>query len=165
MERAKVSDWIVLTMLWTMIVGLVMVAIWLTFGWMVESFGRATAVATFFAVGGVILAIFLWVASSRHTVAIMRSTLSFAADTHEANVQALRSLSSVQREDARTHRIREQGRVQIEVAGYRAALADARQEVRREWQNEQRQATPAPTPTWAMGADEDGEGEGFNWVK
>jgi hypothetical protein len=82
------------------------------------------------------------------------------------NVTALRSLSSVQREDARTHRIREQGRVQIEVAGYRAALADARQEVRREWQHEQRQVQQAmPAQTWAMGADDDDAGESFQWIK
>jgi len=163
--RNRLSDAIVLMIIILMWTGLLFGAGWLTFGWMVESFGREVAVVTVFALGGVALAVFLWVASSRHTTAIWRSALHYAADTHEANVTALRSLSSVQREDARTHRIREQGRVQIEVAGYRAALADARQEVRREWQNEQRQATPAPTPTWAMGADEDGEGEGFNWVK
>lgn len=139
-------------MMWT---GLIFVGVWLAFGWLVESFGREVAVVTVFALGGIVLAVFLWVASSRHTTAIWRSALNYAADTHDANVQALRSLSSVQREDARAHRIREQGRVQIETASYRAALADARQEVRREWQQGQRQAT---TPTWAMGADEDDAG-------
>lgn len=48
-------------------------------------------------------------------------------------------------------------------AGAEAALADARQEVRREWQHELRQAPPAPAQTWAMGADED-DGD-FQWIK
>lgn len=163
--RSRLSDAIVLALIVLMWTGLIMFAGWLAFGWMVESFGREVAVVTVFALGGVALAIVLWVASSRHTTAIWRSALHYAADTHEMNVQALRSLSSVQREDAKRLRIRDQANAQIEVASYRAALADARQEVRREWQQEQRQTTPAPAQTWAMGADEDGEGEGFQWVK
>lgn len=160
--KNRLSDAIVLMMIVLMWTALVMFGGWMAFRWMVESFGREVAIVTVFALGGVTLAVFLWVASSRHTTAIWRSALTYAADTHDANVQALRSLSTVQREDARTHRIREQGRVQIEVAGYRAALADARQEVRREWQQEQRQATPAPTPTWAMADDEPDD---FQWSK
>lgn len=47
---------------------------------------------------------------------------------------------------------------------YRAALADARQEVRREWQIEQRAAPPAQT--WAMSADDqDSSGDDFQWLK
>ena len=164
--RSRLSDAIVLALIVLMWTGLIMFAGWLAFGWMVESFGREVAIVTVFALGGVALAIVLWVASSRHTTAIWRSALHYAADTHEMNVQALRSLSSVQREDAKRLRIRDQANAQIEVAGYRAALADARQEVRREWKNEQRQVQPAtPAQTWAMGADEDGESEGFRWVE
>ena len=163
MDRAKVSDWIVLTLLWAMIVGLVMVAIWLVFGWMVESFGREVALVTTFAVAGVVLAIVLWVGSSRHTTAIWRAALSYAADTHDMNVTALRSLSAVQREDAKAHRIREQAHAQIEVASYRAALTDARQEVRREWQQVRQQETPAAA-TWAM-VEDDAGGDDFQWSK
>lgn len=159
--RNRLSDAIVLMVIVLMWTALVMFGGWLAFRWMVESFGREVAIVTVFALGGIVLAIVLWVASSRHTTAIWRSALNYAADTHEANVTALRSLSSVQREDARTHRIREQGRTQIEVASYRAALADARQEVRREW----RQAAPTAPATWAMGAAEDGEDDGFQWTK
>lgn len=160
--KNRLSDAIVLMMIVLMWTALVMFGGWMAFRWMVESFGREVAVVTVFALGGVVLAIVLWVGSSRHTTAIWRSALSYASDTQDASVTALRSLSSVQREDARTHRIREQGRVQIETASYRAALADARQEVRREWQIEQRQATPAPTPTWAMADDEPDD---FQWSK
>jgi len=163
--RNRLSDAIVLMVIVLMWTALVMFGGWLMFRWMVESFGREVAVVTVFALGGVALAVFLWVASSRHTTAIWRSALHYAADTHEMNVTALRSLSSVQREDAKRLRIRDQANAQIEVSSYRAALADARQEVRREWQIEQRQVQAAPAQSWAMGADDDGDGEGFRWVK
>lgn len=159
--RNRLSDAIVLMLIVLMWTALVMFGGWLAFRWMVESFGREVAIVTVFALGGVALAIVLWVASSRHTTAIWRSALHYAADTHEMNVTALRSLSSVQREDAKRLRIRDQANAQIEVASYRAALTDAR----REWQQEQRQVQAAPASTWAMGADEDGEGDGFQWVK
>jgi hypothetical protein len=71
-------------------------------------------------------------------------------------VDALRSLSAVQREDAKAHRIREQGRTQIEVSNYRAALSDARQEIRREWQQTTR-AQPTQ-PSWAMLDDDASDG-------
>jgi hypothetical protein len=87
--------------------------------------------------------------------------LTYAADTQDANVAALRSLSGVQREDARTYRIREQGRTQIEVANYRAALTDARQEIKRELRSEQQQPTQ---PSWAMDDDEDEAGS-FRWMQ
>ena len=115
--------------------------------------------------GGVVLAVFLWVASSRHTTAIWRSALNYAADTHDANVQALRSLSAVQREDARTHRIREQAQAQIGVASYRAALADARAVTRQELRIEQQQAQAPQIRAWAMGEEEEGEGGGFQWTE
>jgi hypothetical protein len=156
MKENRLGEAIVLmiiVLMWTLTI---FAAIWLAFAWMADSFGRDVAVVTMFALGGVTLAIVLWVASSRHTTAIWRSALNYAADTQDASVTALRSLSSVQREDARTHRLREQGRVQIEVASYKAALTDARQEMRQQ----DRQATPAQT--WAM-AEEDGEGGDFRW--
>lgn len=156
--KNRLSDAIVLMIIVLMWTALLMFAGWLAFGWMVESFGREVAIVTVFALGGVVLAIVLWVGSSRHTTAIWRSALHYAADTHDANVQALRSLSAVQREDARTHRIREQAQAQIGVASYRAALADARQEVRREQQ-------AAPAQSWAMGEDADWEGGGFRQVE
>lgn len=158
--KNRLSDAIVLMIIILMWTGLLFGAGWLAFSWMVESFGRDVAVVTVFALGGVVLAIVLWVGSSRHTTAIWRSALSYAADTQDASVQALRSLSAVQREDAKAYRIREQGRVQIEVANYKAALTDARQDARREWQIEQRQQTPAQS--WAM-ADE--EQDDFQWTK
>jgi hypothetical protein len=106
----------------------------------------------------VVVAIVLWVGSSRHTTAIWRSALSFAADTQDANVQALRSLSSVQREDARAYRVREQAQAQIGVASYRAALTDARQAVRQELRVEQKQPV---AQVWGMGEEE--ENGGFQW--
>ena len=152
-----------------MLIGLMWTAllfggIWLAFGWLVESFGREVAIVTTFAIGGVVLAILLWVASSRHTTSIWRSALSYAADTQELSVNALRSLSAAQREDAKANRIREQARAQIEVAGYKAALVDARQQVRQEWRQEQ---TP-PARTWAMAGGDDAAGaeeDDFQWTQ
>lgn len=141
--RGRLSDAIVLMLIVLMWTALLMFTGYLAFQWMVESFGREVAIVTVFALGGVILSVVLWVASSRHTTAIWRSALNYAADTHEMNVNALRSLSAVQREDAKRLRIRDQANAQIEVASYRAALADARQELRQ---------------TWAM--DESAEGDG-----
>lgn len=141
--RGRLSDAIVLMLIVLMWTALLMFTGYLAFQWMVESFGREVAIVTVFALGGVILSVVLWVASSRHTTAIWRSALNYAADTHEMNVNALRSLSAVQREDAKRLRIRDQANAQIEVASYRAALADARRELRQ---------------TWAM--DESAEGDG-----
>ena len=150
----------VIGLMWT---ALVFVGIWLAFGWLVESFGRDVAIVTVFALGGVTLAIVLWVASSRHTTAIWRSALSFAADTQDMNVQALRSLSAVQREDARAYRVREQAQAQINVANYRAALADARAVTRQELRIEQQQVAPQPAVrSWAM-AEDVGGGDEFQW--
>lgn len=148
-------------MMWT---ALALIGVWLAFGWLVESFGREVAIVTMFAIGGIVLAVVLWVASSRHTTTIWRSALSFAADTHEMNVNALRSLSAVQREDARAYRVREQAQAQIGVASYRAALADARAVTRQELRVEQQQAQPQ-VRAWAMGEDEEGEGGGFQWTE
>jgi hypothetical protein len=147
-------------MMWTAMIG---IGVWLAFGWLVESFGREVAVVTVFALGGVTLAIVLWVASSRHTTTIWRSALSYAADTQELSVSALRSLSSVQREDARAHRVKEQAQAQIGVASYRAARTDARQAVRQELRIEQ-QPTPQPAVrSWAMAEDDAGGGDDFQW--
>lgn len=157
--RNRLSDAIVLMVIVLMWTALLFAGVWLAFGWLVESFGREVAVVTVFALGGVALAIVLWIASSRHTTAIWRSALNYAADTQDASVTALRSLSSVQREDAKRLRIRDQANAQIEVASYRAALADARQAVRREWQQEQRPAT------WAWGEEEPAEDAGFRRVE
>jgi hypothetical protein len=156
MKENRLGEAIVLmiiVLMWTLTI---FAAIWLAFGWLVESFGRDVALVVTFAMAGVTLAIALWVGSSRHTTAIWRSALNYAADTQDASVTALRSLSSVQREDAKAYRLREQGRVQIEVASYKAALTDARQEMRR-----QDQAQPAQT--WAMAEDDESSGD-FRWT-
>lgn len=143
-----------------MLIGLMWTAllfggIWLAFGWLVESFGREVAIVTTFAIGGVVLAIVLWVASSRHTTSIWRSALSFAADTQEYAVQAQVKLSGVAVEQARTTRLREQTRGTMEVASYKAALADARQQERERFKIVmQQERTQALAPTWAMGEEE-----------
>lgn len=162
--KSRLSDAIVLMMIALLWTGLIGIGVWLAFGWLVESFGREIAIVTVFALGGVALAIVLWVGSSRHTTAIWRSALHYAADTHEMNVNALRGLSAVQREDARAYRVREQAQAQIGVASYRAALADARAVTRQELRVEQQQAQPQ-VRAWAMGEDEEGEGGGFQWTE
>ena len=158
-----------IALLWT---ALLFVGVWLAFGWLVESFGREVAVVTVFGLAGVLLAVVLWVASSRHTTSIWRSALHYAADTHEMNVTALRSLSSVQREDARAHRITVQGQTAIDVAHYRAQLGtmqDARRLALADLRAEQRTqpAQPSqPAQTWAMDADVNDDGDaGFQWMQ
>lgn len=120
--KDRLGEAIVLMSIATLWTALLMFAGWLTFQWMVDSFGREVAVVTVFAIGGVVMAIILWIASSRHTTAIWRSALRYAADTQEMNVDALRGLSAVQREEARRLRIREQ----IDLAAYRTALKDSK---------------------------------------
>ena len=138
----------VIALLWT---ALLFVGVWLAFGWLVESFGRDVALVVTFALAGVILAIVLWVASSRHTTAIWRSALHYAADTQDASVTALRSMAVVQREEARAYRVREHAQAQIDVMGYRAALSDQRQAQQQEQRGQQLQ------PTWAMNEEEPAE--------
>lgn len=157
-----------IALLWT---ALLFVGVWLAFGWLVESFGREVAIVTTFAVGGVLLAVVLWVASSKHTTSIWRSALHYAADTQEQSVTALRSLSSVQREDARAHRITVQGQTAIDVASYRAQLGtmqDARRLALADLRAEQRTqpAQPSqPAQTWAMGGDADDDKDNFQWMQ
>ena len=161
--KDKLGSAIVAMALGVMWTGLIFVGVWLAFGWLEESFGREVATVSVFAMSGIVVAIVLWVASSRHTTTIWRSALSYAADTQELSVSALRSLSTVQREDARAYRVREQAQAQIGVASYRAALADARAVTRQELRIEQQ---PAPTParTWAMAEDDDAGGaDDFQW--
>lgn len=100
----------------------------------------------------------MWIASSLHTRSIFRSALSFAADSQQMAADSQRSLVSVQREIARGDRYQQQAAAQIQVANYRAALSDARQEVRQAWSAEQQPApTVAPPRTWAMADDNDND--------
>lgn len=144
--KNRLSNAIVLVTMFTLWTALIMVAAWLTFQWMVDSFGREVAIVTVFAIGGVVMAIVLWVASSRHTTTIWRSALRYAADTQGMSVEALRGLSTVQREDARRWRIREQ----IDLAAYRAALAA-----------DKNADAPAPM-TWQNASADAGD---INWVE
>ena len=155
--KNRLSDAIVLMMIVLMWTALILFTGWMVFGWMVESFGREIALVTTFAAFGVILAIILWITSSRHTTAIWRSALSYAADSQQESVNALRSLSTVHREDAKALRYREQANAQIEVASYRAALTDARQQVKQEMQQQ-----PA-APTWLT--DNDDVDGSFRWLQ
>lgn len=159
--KDRLGDAIVAMLIGMMWTGLFFVGIWLAFSWLVESFGREVAIVTTFAIGGVVLAIVLWVASSRHTTSIWRSALNYAADTQELSVNALRSLATARQEEAKAHRIREQAHAQIEVASYKAALVDARQQARQEWRQEQ----TAPARSWAMSGGDDaaGGGDDFQW--
>lgn len=162
--RDRLGNAIVIMLIGTLWTALLFVGVWLVFAWLVESFGREVAIVTIFALGGVTLAIVLWVASSRHTTVIWMNALSHAADTHDANVQALRSLSAVQREDARSYRVREQARAQIDVASYRAALSDARYAVRQELRQDSRQIQQIEsTRPWGM--TEDNDDNDFQWTQ
>lgn len=153
---------IIVTM-WTLLIG---AAIWLAFGWMEERWGSTAAILAFGFSAGVIIAIVMWIASSRHTTAIYRTALSFAADSQQMAADAQRSLVSVQREIARGDRYQQQAAAQIEVANYRAALTDARAQVRQEWRAEQAQPAAVPMRTWAMATDAaDDDADDFRWTQ
>jgi hypothetical protein len=150
--KNRLSEAIVLMIIVTLWTALILAALYFAFGWMEARWGSAAAILTFGFSGGVIVAIAMWIASSRHTTAIYRTALSFAADSQQMASDAQRSLVSVQREIARGDRYQQQAAAQIQVAGYRAALTDARQEVRQAWRAEA-PPTAVPVRTWAMATD------------
>jgi hypothetical protein len=147
----------IIVLMWTLLLG---VGGWMLFGFLADAIGLNATIVLFGLGIGAAVAIGMWIASSMHTRAIFRSALSFAADSQQMAAEAQRSLVSVQREDARAARIRTQAAAQIDVTSYRAALTDARQQVRQELRQEQVQAPPARS--WAM-ADDDEGGGGFRW--
>lgn len=162
--KNRLSEAIVLMIIVTLWTALILTALYFAFGWMEARWGSNVAILTFGFTGGVIIAIAMWIASSRHTTTIYRTALNFAADSQQMAADAQRSLVSVQREFARGDRYERQAAAQIDVANYRAALTDARQQVRHEWRSEQAQPAAVPMRTWAMATDAADDGDDFRFT-
>ncbi len=124
-------------------------AIYFAFTWTAGAIGTNAAIALFgVGIGGAV-AIVMWLASSRHTTAIWRSALSYAADTQELSVKALGAQSAILREHAKADRLTTQAHTQAQLIAYRQQIADDRQRhllILREQQQAQQQAPPS----WAM---------------
>lgn len=149
---------LVVSMLWMALIG---VAIWLVFGWLEDRWGSSVAILTFGLSAGVVVAVVMWVASSRHTSAIYRTALSFAADSQQMAVDAQRSLAVVQREQARGDTYTARANAQMQVSTYRALLSDVRRHDRMDAQ----ESAPVPAATWAMAEDvQAGDGD-FQWMQ
>jgi len=151
-----------LVIMWTLFI---FAGVYFAFTWTAETIGTNAAIAIFGLGGGAVVAIGMWLASSRHTTAIWRSALSYAADTQELSVKALGAQSSILREHAKADRLTTQAHTQAQLLAYRQQLADDRQrhllEVRQAQQSEQ----PA-APSWAMddGSIDAETGAGFRFV-
>ena len=151
-----------LVIMWTLFI---FAAMYFAFTWTAGAIGTNAAIALFgVGIGGAV-AIIMWLASSRHTTAIWRSALSYAADTQELSVKALGAQSAILREHAKADRLTTQAHTQAQLLAYRQQLADDRQrhllEVRQAQQSEQ----PA-APSWAMddGSVDAETGAGFRFV-
>ena len=68
-----------LVIMWTLFI---FAGVYFAFTWTAETIGTNAAIAIFGLGGGAVVAIGMWLASSRHTTAIWRSALSYAADTY-----------------------------------------------------------------------------------
>ena len=148
-------------LMWTLFV---FAGVYFAFTWTAETIGTNAAIALFGISGGALVAIVMWLASSRHTTAIWRSALSYAADTQEMSVKALGAQSAILREHAKADRLTTQASTQAQLLAYRQQLADDRQRHLIEMRDAQQQAPP---PSWAMGADENQPatpGDDIRWL-
>ena len=161
--KDRLGSAIVLMLIILMWTAFVCVAIYFAFTWTAGAIGTNAAIALFgVGIGGAV-AIIMWLASSRHTTAIWRSALSYAADTQEMSVRALGQQSAILREHAKADRLTTQAHTQAQLLAYRQQLADDRQR----HLLEVRQAQQAQAPTGAMSADQQqpaDQGDNIRWV-
>lgn len=145
-------------LMWTMFV---CAAIYFAFTWTAGAIGTNAAIALFgVGIGGAV-AIVMWLASSRHTTAIWRSALSYAADTQELSVKALGAQSAILREHAKADRLT----TQAQLIAYRQQIADDRQRHLLDLREQQQAQQQAP-PSWAMvDAEVDVEADAFRFVE
>ncbi len=162
--RDRLGSAIVLMLIILMWTIFVCAAIYFAFTWTAGAIGTNASIALFgVGIGGAV-AIIMWLASSRHTTAIWRSALSYAADTQELSVKALGAQSAILREHAKADRMTTQAHTQAQLLAYRQQLADDRQrhllEVR---QAQQQQQAP---PSWAMddGSVDAVPGDDIRWL-
>ena len=149
-------------LMWTMFV---CAAIYFAFTWTAQAIGTNAAIALFgVGIGGAV-AIVMWLASSRHTTAIWRSALSYAADTQELSVKALGAQSAILREHAKADRLTTQAHTQAQLIAYRQQIADDRQRHLLDLREQQQAQQQAP-PSWSMvDAEVDAEADAFRFVE
>ena len=71
--------------------------------WLAESFGPSVATVTVFAFFGVALAVVLWVASARFTMAVYKAALHHSEYVQDGTARTMRSLAPTYRTAERQH--------------------------------------------------------------
>lgn len=85
----------------------IMLIVWAIFAWAVEQFGRDVAVVSFFAVGGVVMAVVLWVGSGAYTAAVWREAHRHTETSARMTTELLRSTMPQQRVESTAQLVRE----------------------------------------------------------
>jgi hypothetical protein len=84
-----------------------MIIVWLIFAWAVEQFGREVASTVFFAIGGVVLAVVLWIGSGAYTAAVWREAHRHTETSARMTTELLRSTMPQQRVESTAQLVRE----------------------------------------------------------
>lgn len=90
-----------------LVVAGIMLVVWLIFAWAVEQFGRDVASIVFFAIGGVILAVVLWIGSGAYTAAVWREAHRHTETSSKMTIELLRSTMPQQRVESTAQLVRE----------------------------------------------------------
>lgn len=90
-----------------LVVAGIMLVVWLIFAWAVEQFGRDVASTIFFAIGGVILAVVLWIGSGAYTAAVWREAHRHTETSSKMTIELLRSTMPQQRVESTAQLVRE----------------------------------------------------------
>lgn len=85
----------------------IMIIVWLIFAWAVEQFGREVASTLFFAIGGVVLAVVLWIGSGAYTAAVWREAHRHTETSARMTTELLRSTMPQQRVESTAQLVRE----------------------------------------------------------
>lgn len=85
----------------------IMIIVWLIFAWAVEQFGREVASTVFFAIGGVVLAVVLWIGSGAYTAAVWREAHRHTETSARMTTELLRSTMPQQRVESTAQLVRE----------------------------------------------------------
>ena len=85
----------------------IMIIVWLIFAWAVEQFGREVASTVFFASGGVVLAVVLWIGSGAYTAAVWREAHRHTETSARMTTELLRSTMPQQRVESTAQLVRE----------------------------------------------------------
>lgn len=85
----------------------IMIIVWAIFAWAVEQFGRDVASTVFFAIGGVVLAVVLWIGSGAYTAAVWREAHRHTETSARMTTELLRSTMPQQRVESTAQLVRE----------------------------------------------------------